>query len=335
MKNITICSEGVNRSLAALLATFALLAGLTVVVLGSGSASAETPEERCARETATYNNTWENTWRATHPGDVSDPPPPPVPYICGQTSPTTTSATSAPVVTTTAVPTTSRNPLAPPSGSGATSATLTAPPLQSFTLPGGETPTVTATQSTVEQKLTSTTSAPVASSENVEYPLHKDSNNINKSGPSQIIVDRCDTHWYQNADCDESSLPETGGIIVQANAWQPLFRDSGGNSNIVTSAKVFDKNTGVPVTAKYVKDKTTMTTTGFGSISFSISGKKEFEINGSIVSGERHVELTMNDNWIADLALSIHVPFSVVSMELVCDASASYLGSSANASAST
>ncbi|APA94281.1 hypothetical protein [Nocardia seriolae] len=60
-------------------------------VLAIGEAGAETPAERCARETATYNAAWESSWRAANPGNPA-PPPPPVPYVCADpgTPPTTT-----------------------------------------------------------------------------------------------------------------------------------------------------------------------------------------------------------------------------------------------------
>ena len=54
----------------------------------------ETPAERCARETAQYNQVWVQGWVAAHPGSTAaDAPPPSPPYVCvdpGQSQPTTT-----------------------------------------------------------------------------------------------------------------------------------------------------------------------------------------------------------------------------------------------------
>lgn len=69
-----------KRILIALIAITA--SGLLVV--GLGIANAETPAERCKRETTAYNNTWKNTWAQANPGkSPSDAPSPPVPYKCG------------------------------------------------------------------------------------------------------------------------------------------------------------------------------------------------------------------------------------------------------------
>lgn len=55
-----------------------------LLVVGLGIANAETPAERCKRETTAYNNAWKNTWAQANPGkSPSDAPPPPVPYKCG------------------------------------------------------------------------------------------------------------------------------------------------------------------------------------------------------------------------------------------------------------
>lgn len=73
------------------------------LLLGIGIANAETPAQRCKRETTEYNNAWKNTWAQTNPGkDASKAPPPPVPYKCGSNSgtapslPSTTSSRPAP-----------------------------------------------------------------------------------------------------------------------------------------------------------------------------------------------------------------------------------------------
>lgn len=66
----------------ALLAT----AGLIFLPLTLNSpAQAETPAERCQRETQAYNDAWKRQWTQTHPIEVAEgktAPPPPVPYRC-------------------------------------------------------------------------------------------------------------------------------------------------------------------------------------------------------------------------------------------------------------
>lgn len=58
-----------------------LLAVGTGLALGTPYAQAETPEERCARETAAHNATMEALWRASHPGQEPGPGAWP-PYVC-------------------------------------------------------------------------------------------------------------------------------------------------------------------------------------------------------------------------------------------------------------
>ncbi|MEJ4099984.1 hypothetical protein V5S96_06400 [Corynebacterium mastitidis] len=58
-----------------------LLAAGAILVLGTPYAHAETPEERCARETAAHNATMEALWRASHPGQEPGPGAWP-PYVC-------------------------------------------------------------------------------------------------------------------------------------------------------------------------------------------------------------------------------------------------------------
>lgn len=131
-----------NRThLAAAAAVLAVAAGTLTIVTSTSTSSAETPAERCERETNDYNRNWENIWRTTHPGDPGPPPPPPVPYQCHDpgpdpTPPSTTTTpgpssptTTAPTTTTTAPPT-SDTPTVDPSG---TAPTVAPGP---FTLPG-------------------------------------------------------------------------------------------------------------------------------------------------------------------------------------------------------
>ncbi len=85
-----------------------------VALTASTPAGAETPAERCARETAAYNQTWKQGWVATHPGkSISDAPAPTPPYVC-QDPATQTPTTTQPSVTAPSMPTTTT----PGSGGG-------------------------------------------------------------------------------------------------------------------------------------------------------------------------------------------------------------------------
>lgn len=81
-----------------ILGIIAALAGLIVLVTsmsGVSTASAETPAERCARETSAYNAAWATSWAAGNPGSSpAEAPPPPVPYVCVEPQDPTTTPTS-------------------------------------------------------------------------------------------------------------------------------------------------------------------------------------------------------------------------------------------------
>ncbi len=82
MNNITRL-RSLFWSAASVAATIAVMIMLVVVI--TPPANAETPAERCKRETAAYNNAWKNTWAQANPGKKpSQAPPPPVPYKCGR-----------------------------------------------------------------------------------------------------------------------------------------------------------------------------------------------------------------------------------------------------------
>ncbi len=101
--NVTKTSEG-RRPLRgaarwALTVVAIAISMLTAFALLPSEATAETPAERCKRETAAYNTAWSTAWMRTHPGArPSDAPPPPVPYRCGQNGepPTLSPGTSTP-----------------------------------------------------------------------------------------------------------------------------------------------------------------------------------------------------------------------------------------------
>lgn len=81
---------------------------LLVTSVDWSMASAETPAQRCARETAAYNSAWAQGWAQQNGRPASEAPPPPVPYVChdpGTQTPTTTMPTvTAPTIS--ATPTT-------------------------------------------------------------------------------------------------------------------------------------------------------------------------------------------------------------------------------------
>ena len=84
-------------------AWIAIITCLIVILCGSlvlttSPASAETPAERCARETKAYNNTWAQGWAQSNNRPASEAPPPPVPYVC-QNPDTTTPPPEQPSVT--------------------------------------------------------------------------------------------------------------------------------------------------------------------------------------------------------------------------------------------
>ncbi len=98
---------------------------MLVVVLTPPASSAETPAERCKRETTAYNTAWKNTWAQTNPGkSPSQAPPPPVPYRCGvpKSAPLPPSTTSP-----SQEPEPSKQATVPPREPGATGPSLNGP----------------------------------------------------------------------------------------------------------------------------------------------------------------------------------------------------------------
>ncbi|MXP24350.1 hypothetical protein GIY30_23800 [Gordonia sp. HNM0687] len=84
---------------------------------------AETPAERCTRETNAYNQTWKQAWVLAHPGTtIDDAPAPNPPYIChsgddGGSAPTITAPSTTETPTNSATATSE----APPTGVETTS----------------------------------------------------------------------------------------------------------------------------------------------------------------------------------------------------------------------
>ncbi|MCD2147543.1 hypothetical protein [Gordonia paraffinivorans] len=81
-----------------------------LVVISAPTASAETPAERCARETAAYNSAWAQSWAASNGKPADQAPPPPVPYVCVDPGPPTSSTTPPPSVTAPTIPTETTTP---------------------------------------------------------------------------------------------------------------------------------------------------------------------------------------------------------------------------------
>lgn len=159
MRQELVTRRGVGRSrsmMSRYISALVVAATLGVSVVVAGGAGAETPAERCARETAAYNSAWAQSWSATHGLPASQAPPPPVPYVChdqGTQTPTTSSPTvvappSLPTTTTptqgvgpnitahapTDIPTPGRTPIVPVPGEGSTTVVPRA------SLPSGESP---------------------------------------------------------------------------------------------------------------------------------------------------------------------------------------------------
>ncbi|PZT89535.1 MAG: hypothetical protein DI630_32040 [Gordonia sp. (in: high G+C Gram-positive bacteria)] len=105
-----------------------VLAVLASLVVPADPASAETPAERCARETAAYNSAWAQTWAASNGRPASEAPPPPVPYVCHDPGPTTTTTSQPPVVTAPTVPSDTNVPEGPGPNMGAHAPTDIPPP---------------------------------------------------------------------------------------------------------------------------------------------------------------------------------------------------------------
>ncbi|MXP20161.1 hypothetical protein GIY30_02090 [Gordonia sp. HNM0687] len=74
------------------------VAAMVPVLLSRNDADAETPAERCARETAAYNSAWAQSWAVANGQPASQAPHPPVPYVCHDPG-TTTNTTAPPSVT--------------------------------------------------------------------------------------------------------------------------------------------------------------------------------------------------------------------------------------------
>lgn len=78
--------DSARRRSAIIAALVAALAIASAIALTASIApvNAETPAQRCKRETTAYNNAWKHTWAQANPGkELSDAPKPPIPYRCG------------------------------------------------------------------------------------------------------------------------------------------------------------------------------------------------------------------------------------------------------------
>ncbi|GAC83973.1 hypothetical protein GP2_017_00010, partial [Gordonia paraffinivorans NBRC 108238] len=97
-------------SILAVLVAIGIATVSALVLISTPSANAETPAERCARETAAYNSAWAQSWAASNGKPADQAPPPPVPYVCVDPGPPTSSTTPPPSVTAPAIPTETNSP---------------------------------------------------------------------------------------------------------------------------------------------------------------------------------------------------------------------------------
>lgn len=97
-------------SILAVLLAIGIATMSALALISTPTASAETPAERCARETAAYNSAWAQSWAASNGKPASQAPPPPVPYTCVDPGPPTSSTTPPPSVTAPGIPTDTNTP---------------------------------------------------------------------------------------------------------------------------------------------------------------------------------------------------------------------------------
>ncbi|MEP9391773.1 hypothetical protein ABLE94_05860 [Gordonia sp. VNK1] len=124
---------------AALLALGCIVAVTVVAItlISAPTSSAETPAERCKRETTAYNTAWKQAWVLAHPGStVDDAPTPNPPYKCGQnneTTPTITTPSTTEEAPTTTEASTETSSSSPASGPNLNPPTSTSSPAANIT----------------------------------------------------------------------------------------------------------------------------------------------------------------------------------------------------------
>lgn len=94
----------------AMLVAIAIATISALALISTPTAKAETPAERCARETAAYNSAWAQSWAASNGKPADQAPPPPVPYTCVDPGPPTSSTAPPPSVTAPTIPTETNTP---------------------------------------------------------------------------------------------------------------------------------------------------------------------------------------------------------------------------------
>ncbi|UXF70028.1 hypothetical protein [Rhodococcus qingshengii] len=135
-----------SRQAAVFVVLISLVTFLVIIVSGV-QANAETPAERCTRETSTYNSAWAASWAASHPGNPGPVPAPPVPYVCVDPG-TVPTATTAPPTTIQGLPTVQSPGGGPNVGANAPTnfpayngtPIVTVPPVPGVSVPTGEVP---------------------------------------------------------------------------------------------------------------------------------------------------------------------------------------------------
>ncbi|WP_139026091.1 hypothetical protein [Gordonia neofelifaecis] len=96
---------GFGRQFSITVVIGAVIALIVAMVTVHGAASAETPAERCERETNTYNSAWAQSWATANDRPASEAPSPPVPYICHDPGTPTPTTPTQPTMTAPELPT--------------------------------------------------------------------------------------------------------------------------------------------------------------------------------------------------------------------------------------
>ncbi|AFR51650.1 hypothetical protein KTR9_5437 (plasmid) [Gordonia sp. KTR9] len=164
---------GLAVTVVTLLATLCALASLAV---GQGVAYAETPAERCERETNAYNNAWKQGWAASNPGkSPNDAPPPPVPYVCRDPQATPENTPTTPSVVAPSLPG-ATTPTTPGTGPNMTAHAPTDIP------PPGRTPIVPVPETRTVQPPVSNTAVPTAPTASLGDAVESLRRNADNSG---------------------------------------------------------------------------------------------------------------------------------------------------------
>ncbi|APB00931.1 hypothetical protein NS506_06900 [Nocardia seriolae] len=219
--------EHARRAREKIAATSTIILAAVAAILfavNAGTATGETPEERCQRETAAYNSAWESTWRASHPGDSGPPPPPPVPYVCHDpgTPTTTTPPVTAPGLAPTQAPgggvpgQAGKAPGQLPQGNGTD---IVAGPTNDAPPAGIPTPTVVRVPTSAEPK-------------DINGPGESAGCGVDWHGPPCAVLEDCPPGYALVADS------ERGQVCFQVEVVNPSFADPAQVSDGVTTGNL-------------------------------------------------------------------------------------------------